>query len=370
MSRPLPSGVKRLESFAKRLLARIAVGLFWRPGRARRVAPALVAPRSVLLVRIDNRVGEALLTTPLFTALKSLHPAPRIHLVTHPKTRAVLEGHPDLDAVFTLGRRTAWLGPLSRVMRRLRAARYDLVVNCANWSTPAVTSALVARMASPHSALLGPDTPPVAALHDLSVAPREDTPSELHQRLHLLSPIRGLEPRPRLSFRQPKPLPVIAALLEQLQTTPYAVVNPGGRLGWRRIPPSTFAAAARALLSRGLLPLITWGPGEEPLAREVSSAVEGSQLAPPTTLDDLAALMRSARLTICNNTGPMHLSVAVSCPTLAFFLHMDLERWGHPYSPHRMIDLTPVRDHLPNFESRAESSVTAFISSQTPGTFL
>ena len=60
------------------------------------------------------------------------------------------------------------------------------------------------------------------------------------------------------------------------------------------------------------------------------AACPGAVRAPPTSLDQLAALMRGARVTVCNNTGPMHLAVAVGCPTLALFLHMEVERWGHP----------------------------------------
>src|SRR5207237_1031036 len=115
----------------------------------------------------------------------------------------------------------------------------------------------------------------------------------------------------------------------------------GGRLDWRRVPLEVFAAAARSLAQRGIRPIITWGPGEEDLARSVYAAVPGAMLAPRTNLDELAALMAAARLTVCNNTGPMHLSVAVGTPTLGLFLHMEVERWGHAGPPHHMLDLTP-----------------------------
>ena len=36
----------------------------------------------------------------------------------------------------------------------------------------------------------------------------------------------------------------------------------------------------------------------------------------------------------------MHLAVAVGSPTLALFTGMDLERWGHAFAPHHMLDLT------------------------------
>src|SRR5262249_16825748 len=156
----------------------------------------------------------------------------------------------------------------------------------------------------------------------------------------LLSPLVRIDRLARLTFRPTRPSKAIQPLLSSLRAAPYAVVNPGGRLDWRRVSPSAFAEAANSLSAMGLRPVITWGPGAGGLARAVTDLAPGSILAPATDVDDLAALLDSAALTVCNNTGPMHLSVAVGTPTLALFVKMPPERWGHPYSPHRMVDLT------------------------------
>ena len=131
-------------------------------------------------------------------------------------------------------------------------------------------------------------------------------------------------------------------LLQRLGGSPHAVVNPGGRLDYRRVPREVFIGICRALLAKGRTPVVTWGPGEEPLASAVVAGVPGAVLAPATNLDELALLMQGSGLTICNNTGPMHLSVAMKVPTVALFLHMKIDRWGHAYAPHQMIDLTEV----------------------------
>lgn len=338
--------LKPLEEAAKRLLVLIATVLLWRPWRAAARRRALERGARVLLVRIDDRVGEALLTTPLLSRLKALHPAPEVHVLAHARCARVLAGHPEVDRVLTFDRRRLWLGPLAPGLRALRAARYDVVVNCASWTAPSVTPALVARLAAPESALVGPAIWPVEHLHSHPVAPRTDTRSEVEQRLHLLSPLalaRGggdSSPSPGLSFRRPQVPASFEPFLDQVRGAPHAVVNPGGRLGARRIPPETFAAAARALSDCGRRVVVTWGPGEEELARQVVSLAPGALLAPPTNLDELAALMAAAGLTVCNNTGPMHLSVAVGAPTLALFQHMEMVRWGHPRRPHQMMDLT------------------------------
>lgn len=74
--------------------------------------------------------------------------------------------------------------------------------------------------------------------------------------------------------------------------------------------------------------LVVWGPGEEPLARAIADG-SGATLAPPTDLALLAALMRRARLVVSNNSGPMHLGVAVRTPTVGVFFRGDSARWGH-----------------------------------------
>lgn len=332
------SVVKRLEWLAKNLFAVAMAALCWRPGRRARAATRLQAGKQrVLLVRIDNRVGEALLTTPL---IDLLHDAGHeVHLLAHPKMRRVLDGHPHLSRLWDYHPRWSVLGPLRR-------ARFDVVINCGNWDTQSVTSAVVARLVGGPGVVLGPANFPAGLLMDVPEPPREGSRAEARQRAHLASPLAPLNEPVRLSFRPTAPFSVVEG--------PYAVINPGGRLGYRRVVPERFADAATALLARGVTPVVTWGPGEEPLVDAVLAACPGAVRAPSTSLDQLASLMRGAAVTVCNNTGPMHLAAAVGCPTLALFLHMEVDRWGHPYAPHVMLDLTGLADPAAAVRSAVE----------------
>ncbi len=320
--------LKQLEKLGKTLLAMLVAVLGWRPFRASRARARLASLRggAVLLVRPDNRVGEALLTTPLIDALAAK--GFEVHVLVHPKVRRVLERHPSITRLWSDERRLA-------LIPALRRERFVVVINCGNWEVASVTSAVLSRLCAPHGVVLGPGNRPSRWLMDVPVAARSDTRSEALQRAHFASPLVGELARAPLSFRA-----TAAATFPK----PYAVINPGGRLGYRRVAPELFSAAARAASAQGLTPLITWGPGEEALARVVVDAAPGSVLAPPTSLDELASVMRGAQFAVCNNTGPMHLAVAVGCPTLGLFLHMELERWGHSTAPHQMLDLTPLTD--------------------------
>jgi ADP-heptose:LPS heptosyltransferase len=331
-----PAGLsKRLEYAFKYLVGWFFAWLAFSARRSARVRKLLSESKRVVLMRLDERVGEALLTTPLIEELASR--GYDVTVVVHPKCARVLEGHPKAK-VIPFDRSSWWMLPLAPGVRALQTVTEGaVVVNCSSWSEYSGTPALISRFASPNGCVVGPQLGPAGELCDEAVRPRDDTTSELQQRLHYLS-VLGFEPGPpKLSFRTPRESEQIRAFIAALKK-PYVVVNPGGRLGWRRVPAEVFKAVCLELARLGRTPVVTFGPGEEPLARQV--APEGAVLAPPTDLDELAAVMAKAELTVCNNTGPMHLSVAVGTKTLGLFLHMPIERWGHG-PPHVMVDLTP-----------------------------
>ena len=101
--------------------------------------------------------------------------------------------------------------------------------------------------------------------------------------------------------------------------------------GWpeKLWPAESFGALARGLRDRGLRALVSWGPGEEPLADRVVAASDGAAARCfPTTLRGFTELARRARLVVAADTGPMHLACAVGTPVVALFGPTDPARNG------------------------------------------
>ena len=71
--------------------------------------------------------------------------------------------------------------------------------------------------------------------------------------------------------------------------------------------------------------LIAWGPNERELAESI-----GGRLAPPTNLRELAALLRSAKLVIGGDTGPLHLAAALDTKVVGLYGPTNSRRNG-PY---------------------------------------
>lgn len=90
-----------------------------------------------------------------------------------------------------------------------------------------------------------------------------------------------------------------------------------------------FAALDRALREAGVRTVCCPGPGEEAAARE---AAPGATLLPGLGLGAYAAVCASARLTVANDSGPMHLAAATDAPVLGLFGPGDPAR-THPWAP-------------------------------------
>src|SRR6185295_13832046 len=150
--------LKGAERGLKRAGAVAASALLSRPGRRARAEALLRGARRVLLVRIDQRVGEALLMTPLFSALRERRPAVEVHALVHPRIARVLEGHPELDRLVRFD---------AAAVRAVRAERFEAVVDCTNWTGPSTQAALVARLCAPEGAVVGPAGGGLEALRDV-----------------------------------------------------------------------------------------------------------------------------------------------------------------------------------------------------------
>jgi ADP-heptose:LPS heptosyltransferase len=114
----------------------------------------------------------------------------------------------------------------------------------------------------------------------------------------------------------------------------YVLMNPGAAWPNKRWPAERYGMVARAIDERhGLKTIVSWGPGEEPLAQQVVSASSGAALlSPRTSIADLVALIRGARLMVSGDTGPTHIGSAVGTPIVGIYGPTRPSRNG-PWSP-------------------------------------
>ena len=111
------------------------------------------------------------------------------------------------------------------------------------------------------------------------------------------------------------------------------VVHPGAADVARRWPAERFAAVARELADAGDAVGVPGVPAERPLAESVARLAGLRQdrvLAGRLSLGAMAALVASARLVVCGDTGVAHLATAYRTPSVLLFGPMSPALWGPP----------------------------------------
>jgi heptosyltransferase I len=126
------------------------------------------------------------------------------------------------------------------------------------------------------------------------------------------------------------------------QRGPFAIINPGGGWPTKLWPSERYAQLADWLWGEcGLSSFVTFGPGEEALARAVVSNARSSAARPlASTLKQFLALARRAALFVGGDTGPLHLAAAGGTPIVGLYGPTSPERNG-PFDPR---DITVGRD--------------------------
>ena len=95
-------------------------------------------------------------------------------------------------------------------------------------------------------------------------------------------------------------------------------ISPGGNWPSRKCDPVKLAEIGDAILDAYKTPLLLiWGPGERDEVAEIRSLMRNpAVLAPPTDIRQMGAVISRCSLLLSNNSGPMHISVAVGTPVL------------------------------------------------------
>jgi lipopolysaccharide heptosyltransferase II len=125
-----------------------------------------------------------------------------------------------------------------------------------------------------------------------------------------------LPPRPHAARR------VRETWAPDIDQTRWIVLLPGGRWDNKRWPARYFAQLVRRFGDIPETKMVILGSlSERPLGEEIAAAAPARclNLAGWTSLDEMIEWIRLSRLTITNDTGPMHVAAALRRPVIAIF---------------------------------------------------
>jgi heptosyltransferase-3 len=309
-------------------------------GGRERLHPALAArpPRRALVIKLGH-IGDVLVTTPVFTALKEAFPQVSLTALVNAGTEEMVLHNPAIDQVWMLERQhpSPWhelrfqLGLLSR----LRRARFDLSLELSGGDRGAFLS-LVAG--APLRVGFAPKRPHLRAraFHLLADARGTDH----HVVLTFLRQVRLLGMEPRDTALKLYPGDVARRRVEEIMAAhglrpgAFVVVHPTSRWMFKCWTPEGNAIVIRHLLERGLQVALTAAPAAREqefvaLVKEsLGKAVPVVDLSGRLSLSELAALIERARVFFGVDSAPMHMAAALGTPVVVLFGPSGERMWG------------------------------------------
>lgn len=111
------------------------------------------------------------------------------------------------------------------------------------------------------------------------------------------------------------------------RSCPVVAVLPGARgMAAKRYPAESFRGLCTSLKSRGLVPLVVVGPGEEALGLWVASATDAAVAPTVWSLDEVAGLLAACDAAVGHDSGLTHLAAVAGPLTIALFGPTDPRR--------------------------------------------
>lgn len=290
------------------------------PGYAIEFPMPLDGSPRILITRLSH-IGDCVLTLPLLCALRRRFPSAFIAWAVERPADQLLYRHPDLDRVLVVPR--GWLRrPIiaAQLRREFKQCRFDVAIDPQSLTKSAALAWLSGApvrvgMARPHGRELAPwlnnRLAPISSSHLVD------------KTLELLTAINCSFDR--VEFRLPIDQSALAEMTRCCGHIPgrsFIAINPGASWESKRWEPERFSAVARQALERwNLHSLVVWaGDIERQMAQTIVEASRGAaSLAPPTNLNQLAALLFRAQMYLGGDSGPMHIAAAVGTPCVALF---------------------------------------------------
>jgi ADP-heptose:LPS heptosyltransferase len=249
-----------------------------------------------ILIIKHGALGDIILAFPAFAAIRHAHPRADITLLTTAPYEKFLAASPWFNRVMVDSRPEVWNLPgLLKLRRRLRG--FDLVYDL---QTSARSSRYYALAGKPRWSGIAPGC---------ALPHADPNRNRLHTRERLAGQLHDAGifdvPMPDLSWMtadiSDKPLPQDFIVL-----VPHA----SSHRPEKRWPAHSFDTLADKLT---MTCVIVGAPGE---TLPIIAAID---LTGQTTLLELAAIMRKAKIAIGNDTGPMHLAAALGVHSVVLF---------------------------------------------------
>jgi lipopolysaccharide heptosyltransferase I len=282
----------------------------------------------LLIVKL-SALGDVVQSLPVAMAIHRQDASAQVDWLVERASYDLLQDHPALHRVLISPRHAISDGDGEAIpevrdfLKSLRIDKYDAVVDLQGLMKSAIFVAL--SRAERKIGFKGGKEFLAAWSYNERLAPYDPERPAWRRYLDLLEPL-GFEQPAQVEFGlEPQPEEVAGAwdLLGGDDGRPLVVLHPVAQWESKLWPLRHWIELARSLGESGARLVLTGSGDDLPLTRLVARRADLGDglldLSGQTGLKRLAALLSLARLTVCTDTGVMHLAAALGTPVVALF---------------------------------------------------
>ena len=278
--------------------------------------------KRILIVNV-NWIGDVIFSTPFIKAIRDAYPDGYIACLLHPRCAEILKGSPRIDEIIIYDEEGQHKGIIGKLMliSYLRKIHFDIAFILHR----SFTKALLVFLAGINERIGYPTKKRGLLLTRTIDLPEE----EVHKVEYFLGLARGSGIKVRETsyefFVRDADRESVKKFLKRhgvADKDRLIVLCPGGNWGPKRWPKKSFAELGDMLAAGLSAKIILSGAKKDAvLVEEIRGMMKSIPVIScgETTLKELGALLERADLVVANDSGPMHLAVAMKSNVIALF---------------------------------------------------
>ena len=301
--------------------------------------------KKILVIRLD-RIGDMVMTTPIFRALKENWPDVHVTILANPLNKNIVINNPFIDCILVYDRENKHKSFNSRLIffRGIREREFDLVID--PYLDYELKTSCITRFVG-NRFRLGFEFAGREIFYNIRYHPNvfPVTTEKRHMidyNLELVTCL-GVEAKQRQPeiFLSSDEKEKAYKLLERAGVNPgnrIIGIHPGGHYENQRWPIKRFAAISDYLITRYGIKVILFAGREE---KQLISEFKDYAVKTPIILNDLSlrgfmSTLSHCSLLLCNNSGPLHIATALNIPTVSTMGPTITYHWW-PYGKNHIV---------------------------------
>jgi len=270
-----------------------------------------LTPSKILVVQ-PAYTGDVVLATPVLERLHRVFPGAEIHFLLRKGNEGLLKGHPFVQKLFVRDKGKGKLKELWRLLKQIRAERYDVVVNLHRYSS----SGLLAVFSGAKH-ICGFDKNPFSFLYHRQVQHRIGDGT--HEVARNLTVVEHFTDQQQDSIRL-YPSTIDRETIKR--DRPYVCIAPTSVWFTKQWPEKKWMELIDSLPT-SLDVLLLGGPTDQAACNRIKGGVSHTNvetMAGRLTMLQSVALMEGATMNFVNDSAPLHFASATNAPVTAVFL--------------------------------------------------